>query len=103
VGGAQPQLVPGGAQAFAGARALAGAGLSGVRAPRSSRPLPRVGMEVAIVHLGMCTPAVVEEVRDGGRTVIAGGETFELSRLTAHFVRAGDPYYGVRLALSPAG
>ncbi|MEY2515158.1 MAG: hypothetical protein QOJ89_2516 [bacterium] len=54
------------------------------------------------MHLGARTPAVVEQVLDGGRTVIAGGETFELSRLTAHFVRAGDPYYGVRLAL-PAG
>jgi len=68
----------------------------------ASRPLPRVGMQVAIVHLGARRPAVVEQVLDGGRTVIAGGETFQLSRLTAHFVRAGDPYYGVRLALSPA-
>ncbi len=68
---------------------------------RPSRRVPTVGMEVAIVHLGVATPAVVEEIRDGGRTLVAGGETFELSRLTAHFVRAGDPYYGVRLALSP--
>ena len=59
-------------------------------------------MAASIVHLGVRTPAVVEEVRDHGRTVVAGGQTFELSRLTAHFVRAGDPYYGVRLALSPA-
>ena len=68
---------------------------------RSTRQLPHVGMEVAIVHLGVSMPATVEEVLDGGRTVVAGGETFELSRLTAHYVRAGDPYYGVRLALSP--
>jgi hypothetical protein len=61
-------------------------------------------MRVAIVHLAMTTPAVVEEVLDGGRTLVAGGGvTFELSRLTAHFVRSGDPYYGVRLALSPGG
>ena len=72
-------------------------------ATRSSRPLPRVGMEAAIVHLGARTPAVVEQVLDGGRTLVAGGQTFELSRLTAHFVRAGDPYYGVRLALAPSG
>jgi len=72
--------------------------LAGVR---SSRSLPHVGMEVGIVHLGVTTPALVEEVRDEGRTLVAGGETFELSRLTAHYVRAGDPYYGVRLALSP--
>jgi peptidase E len=59
-------------------------------------------MAVAIIHLGVRTPAVVEEIRDDGRTIVAGGETFELSQLTAHFVRAGDPYYGVRLALSPS-
>ncbi len=58
-------------------------------------------MQASIVHLGVRTPTVVEQVLDGGRTLVAGGETFELSRLTAHFVRAGDPYYGVRLALSP--
>jgi hypothetical protein len=60
-------------------------------------------MQVAIVHLGMTTPAVVEEVLEGGRTLVAGGVRFELSRLTAHFVRSGDPYYGVRLALSQGG
>jgi hypothetical protein len=60
-------------------------------------------MAASIVHLGVSTPAVVEEIRDDGRTIVAGGQTFELSQLTAHFVRAGDPYYGVRLALSPAG
>ena len=60
-------------------------------------------MAAAIVHLGTRTPAVVEQVLDGGRTIVAVGERFELSRLTAHFVRAGDPYYGVRLALTPAG
>lgn len=70
------------------------------QAPRATRPLPRVGMEVGIVHLGVTTPAVVEQVLDGGRRVVAGGETFELSRLTARFVRTGDPYYGVRLALA---
>jgi hypothetical protein len=65
--------------------------------------MPHVGMEVAIVHLGVSTPATVEEVLDDGRTLIAAGQRFELSRLTAHYVRAGDPYYGVRLALAPAG
>ncbi len=68
---------------------------------RATRGVPQIGMEVGIVHLGVTTPAVVEEVLYGGRTVVAGGETFELSRLTAHYVRSGDPYYGVRLALSP--
>lgn len=73
------------------------------RQRRPARPVPHIGMEVAIVHLGTMTPAVVQAVLDGGRTVVAGGETFMLSPLTAHFVRAGDPYYGVRLALSVAG
>ncbi len=74
-----------------------------LRAVRSTRSVPHVGMEVAIVHLGVTAPATVEQVLDGGRTLVAAGQTFELSRLTAHYVRAGDPYYGVRLALSPAG
>jgi len=59
-------------------------------------------MEVAIVHLATTIPAVIEQVLDDGRTIVAGGERFELSRLTAHFVRSGDPYYGVRLILTPA-
>jgi hypothetical protein len=58
-------------------------------------------MEVGIVHLGATRHGVVEEVRDGGRTLIVGGEAYVLSRLTAHFVREGEPYYGVRLRLSP--
>lgn len=62
---------------------------------------PYVGMEVTILHLRARTPAVIDAVRDGGRTVVADGETFELSPITAQFVRSGDPYYGVRLALRP--
>lgn len=58
-------------------------------------------MEVTIVHLGARTPAVIEAIGDAGRTVVADGETFKLSPLTAQFVRLGDPYYGVRLALRP--
>ena len=46
------------------------------------------------------TPAIIEEVRDGGRTLIVAGEAFVLSALTAHDVRAGQPYYGVRLRLA---
>jgi hypothetical protein len=56
-------------------------------------------MAVEIVRLGASRPAVVEEVRDDGRTLIVAGEAYALSRLTAHYVRAGDPYYGVRLRL----
>ncbi len=68
---------------------------------RPTKQSPYVGMDVTIVHLRTRTPAVIESIRDSGRTVIADGETFELSPLTAQFVRLGDPYYGVRLALRP--
>lgn len=67
------------------------------------RPVPHAGMAVEIVHLAASTPARVDEVRDGGRTLIVAGEAYVLSPLTAHYVRAGQPYYGVRLRLSPAG
>ncbi|MDP2712679.1 MAG: hypothetical protein Q8O56_15815 [Solirubrobacteraceae bacterium] len=68
----------------------------------ASRTVPHAGMEVGVVHLGTTMPAVVDEVRDGGRTLIVGADAFVLSPLTAHYVRAGEPYYGVRLRLSLA-
>jgi hypothetical protein len=64
--------------------------------------MPRVGLAVEIVHLGASTPAIIEDVRDDGRTLIVAGEAFVLSALTAHYVRAGQPYYGVRLRLTDA-
>ena len=64
-----------------------------------SRQMPRTGMDVEIVHLATTIPAVIDEVRDGGRTLIVDGESYVLSPLTAHYVRAGEPYYGVRLRL----
>ena len=57
-------------------------------------------MRARIVHLGHEDEVVVEEVRDAGRVVVAGGTTFVLHRMTGRFVRQGDPYYGVRLVLS---
>jgi hypothetical protein len=66
----------------------------------ATRTVPCVGLEVEVVHLGATTPAVIEEVRDGGRTLVAAGHAYVLSPLTAHYVRAGEPYYGVRLRLS---
>lgn len=51
------------------------------------------------MHLGVEEETVVDEVRDGGSTVVAGGQTFVLNPLTGRFVREGDPYYGVRLVL----
>lgn len=70
----------------------------------ATRPVPQVGMEVGIVHLGTTLPGVVEDVRDGGRTLIVAGVAYVLSALTANYVRAGEPYYGVRLVLqAPSG
>jgi len=66
------------------------------------RTVPRVGMAARIVHLGSEEDVVIEEIRDDGRTVVAGGQTFVLHRLTGRFVREGDPYYGVRLVLLPS-
>jgi hypothetical protein len=65
----------------------------------ATRTVPHVGLEVDVVHLGASTPAVVEEVHDGGRTLIVAGDAYVLSPRTAHYVRAGEPYYGVRLRL----
>jgi len=56
-------------------------------------------MPATIVHLGSEEEAVVEEVLDGGRVLVAGGTRFVLHPMTARFVREGDPYYGVRLVL----
>jgi hypothetical protein len=56
-------------------------------------------MAVRIVHLGREDPAEIEDVRDGGRTLVAGGRAFTLRRLTGEWVAAGEPYYGVRLVL----
>lgn len=65
------------------------------------RVVPVIGMAVRIVHLGAEEPAVVEEVREAGRVVVAGGITFALHPTTGRFVREGDPYYGKRLILNP--
>lgn len=66
------------------------------------RPVPRVGMAAAVVHLGDEEDVVVEEVREGGRVVVAGGRTFVLHPMTGRFVAEGDPYYGLRLVLRPS-
>ncbi len=67
------------------------------------RAVPHVGMEVRVVHLGTKHDAVVEEVHDDGRTVLVDGVSYELSRLTGHYVQAGGPYYGPRLDLTARG
>jgi hypothetical protein len=69
---------------------------------RPSRSLPQVGDEVLIVHLGAREPGVIVAVE--GRAVHVAAENgtttiFDLNPVTAHFVRRGDPYWGVRLQL----
>ena len=64
-----------------------------------TRPVPHVGMPVTIAHLGRTEDAVIEEVRDAGRTLVAGGRAFTLRRLTGEWVAEGEPYYGLRLVL----
>ena len=61
--------------------------------------LPAVGMAARVVHLGTEEATVVAEVREGGRVLVAAGQTFVLHPMTGRFVREGDPYYGVRLVL----
>jgi len=56
-------------------------------------------MAARVVHLGSEEAVVVDEVRDGGRVVLAAGVMFVLHPMTGRFVREGDPYYGVRLVL----
>lgn len=64
-----------------------------------TRPAPYVGMQVQVVHLGRTDKGVVEEVRDGGRTLVVDGVAYSLRRLTGEYVADGQPYYGVRVVL----
>lgn len=71
-------------------------------AARPSRTLPQVGDEVLIVHLGAREPGVIVAVEGASVHVTAEDGTttiFDLAPSTAHFVRRGDPYWGVRLQL----
>jgi hypothetical protein len=53
------------------------------------------------VHLGRTDASVIEEVRDGGRTLVVDGAAYSLRRLTGEYVADGQPYYGVRVVLDP--
>jgi hypothetical protein len=66
----------------------------------ASRPFPYAGMPVRVMHLGVTEAAVIEEVRDEGRTLVVDGVPFTLRRLNGWFVRDGEPYYGTRLVLA---
>jgi hypothetical protein len=59
-------------------------------------------MAVRIMHLGAVEEAVIEDVRDEGRTLVVGRERFTLRRVNGRFVREGEPSYGTRLAFASA-
>jgi hypothetical protein len=65
---------------------------------KPSRPMPYPGMPVRVVHLGAVEPAVIDEVHDGGQTLVVGEERFTLRRVNGRFVREGEPPYGTRLS-----
>jgi hypothetical protein len=56
-------------------------------------------MRVRVVQLGRSEEAVIEQVLDGGRTVVVAGRRYTLRPLTGEHVAEGEPYYGVRLSL----
>jgi hypothetical protein len=58
-------------------------------------------MPVRVIHLGAVEAGIVEDVTDSGRTLTVDGHRYTLRRLTGHFVREDQPYYGVRLSLRP--
>jgi hypothetical protein len=64
-----------------------------------TRPAPYVGMPVHVVHLGRRDDGVIEEIREGGRTLVVDGIAYSLRRLTGEYVADGQPYYGVRVVL----
>jgi hypothetical protein len=69
---------------------------------RPSRPFPYAGMEVRVVYLGAIEDAVIDEVRDDGRTLVVGEDRFTLRRINGRYVRDGEPPYGTRLSFGSA-
>ncbi len=61
------------------------------------RIVPVAGMAVEVRTLGEAREARIDEVAAGGRALRVGEDWFDLHRLTAKFVRRGEPYYGTRL------
>jgi hypothetical protein len=62
------------------------------------RVLPAIGMPVEVHHLGAVEEAVVEAIEDEGRCLVVAGERYTLRAVNGRFVRAGEPYFGTRLA-----
>lgn len=59
-------------------------------------------MPVRVIHLGVVEAGVVEEVLDGGLTLVVTGERYTLRRINSRFVHAGEPWYGTRLSFAAA-
>lgn len=57
-------------------------------------------MPVRVIHLGAVEDGVVEEVHDGGLTLVVTGERYTLRRINSRFVHAGEPWYGTRLSFA---
>jgi hypothetical protein len=66
---------------------------------KPSRRAPSVGMPVQVMRFGTVEQAVVEDVRDEGRTLVVAGESYTLRPVNAHYVLDGEPSYGTRLLL----
>lgn len=67
-----------------------------------TRPLPAVGDRAEIVYLARTEAARIVGTAGTSVTVrtAAGDEmVFELNRLTGHWVRHGEPYWGTRLRI----
>jgi hypothetical protein len=69
--------------------------------PQPSRRAPYPGMAVQVMRFGTVEAAIVEEVRDEGRTLVVGGAAYTLRPVNAHYVLEGEPSYGTRLLLGP--
>ncbi len=67
-----------------------------------TRVLPHVGM---VAHAGNEPEELTVVAVDGARVVVRGTSgderAFVVHRLTGHWVREGDPYWGLRLILAP--
>jgi hypothetical protein len=69
----------------------------------SFRALPRVGGRADIVHAGSRRPVHIVAVEGRSLRVVDAEDettTFTLNPLTGHWVREGDPYWGMRLMLN---
>jgi len=65
----------------------------------SSRPIPYAGMAVKVMYFAASDDAVIDEVLDGGRTLVVDGEAYTLRPVNARYVLADDPPYGTWLLL----